>query len=183
MKVYTKKGDKGTTGLIGGSRISKGALQIESYGNVDELNAFIGVLRDQKESERHTEEFIRIQNNLFVIGSLLAEQEGGSKMDLPQVSEEDVQFLEDWIDELDAQLEPMKFFVLPGGNLALSYAHVSRCVCRRAERSCVALSEQQDVDVILLKYLNRLSDLLFLYSRWIAKEYNIKETPWQPRLK
>jgi len=180
MKVYTKKGDKGTTGLIGGARVSKGALQIESYGNVDELNSFVGVLRDQKEAQSHAKEFINVQNTLFVIGSMLAEQEGGSKMELPIVKEEDVTFLENWIDDLDGQLEPMRFFVLPGGNQAMSFAHVARCVCRRAERSCVALSEQQHVDVILLKYLNRLSDLLFVYSRWIAKEFNVEETPWQP---
>lgn len=182
MKVYTKKGDSGTTALIGGVRVSKHSLRIEAYGTVDELNSFVGLLRDQPIDSHTIEILIEIQDRLFTLGSLLAEAPGGSKMELPKIKGEDVELLEGEIDKMDEKLPPMRSFVLPGGHPAISYAHVCRTVCRRAERLVVHLSKEDVIDPILPKYLNRLSDYLFVVSRYIAFQLNIEETPWKPRM-
>lgn len=181
MKVYTKKGDKGTTQLIGGSRVPKSSLRIEAYGTVDELNSYIGLIRDQEINSTSKDQLVEIQDRLFTIGSLLA-SDGTSKMKLPEVHEEDITFLESCIDKMDEELEPMKSFILPGGNTTVSFCHIARCVCRRAERVTVDLDANQEVSPIILTYLNRLSDYLFVLGRMLSKELNATEIPWSPRL-
>lgn len=181
MKIYTKKGDQGKTGLIGGTRVSKGDLRIDAYGTVDELNSYMGLLRDRIVREHDKVRFIEIQDRLFTMGSWLANDPGKSKMSLPEMRSEDVQKLEEWIDEMDGELEPMKSFILPGGNESVSFAHITRCVCRRAERLVVELSNGVEVNPIILSYLNRLSDFLFVYSRLLTKLLNAEEIPWTPR--
>ncbi|MEN9302587.1 MAG: hypothetical protein RL264_1016 [Bacteroidota bacterium] len=182
MKIYTKKGDTGTTGLIGGTRIPKHHLRIESYGTVDELNSYIGVVRDHEVSESTRNQLIEIQDRLFTIGSSLAADPEKSKMKIPDLKETDVELLEAWMDEMDASLPEMRFFVLPGGHKAVSFCHVTRCVCRRAERLAVHLSEDDFVEPLVLKYLNRLSDYLFVLSRKLTQELNAEEQPWHPRV-
>lgn len=181
MKVYTKKGDKGMTSLIGGTRVPKHHLRIESYGTVDELNSYIGVIRDHKIGEHETTVLIEVQDRLFTIGSLLAADPEKSKMKLPELSLADIEFLEKEIDKMDEALPPMRNFVLPGGNQAISFCHVARCVCRRAERITVHLSEESQVDSTIMQYLNRLSDYLFVLSRYLTKKMGATETPWVPR--
>ncbi len=182
MKVYTKKGDKGETSLIGGVRVPKDSLRIEAYGTVDELNSFIGLLRDHDIDQHAKTVLIEIQDRLFTLGSLLAEAPGGSKMQLPQVAEGDIEFLENEIDAMDQVLPPMRSFVLPGGHPAVSVAHVCRTVCRRGERLAVHLNREEGIDPILTKYLNRLSDYLFVLSRKLALDLKVEETPWKPRM-
>lgn len=181
MKVYTKKGDKGDTSLIGGVRVKKSSVRIEAYGTVDELNSYIGLIRDQEVSEQTTEELIEIQDRLFTLGSYLASAPDKAKMKLPSFTDEDVSNLENWIDKMDQDLEPMRAFVLPGGHTTVSFCHIARCVCRRAERLMVELNEDSTIDAILLQYVNRLSDYLFVLSRKLSKDLNAKETPWVPR--
>lgn len=182
MKVYTKKGDKGKTGLIGGTRVPKDSVRIESYGTVDELNSYIGLLRDSIDNESVFSQLLEIQDRLFTMGSLLAADPEKSSMKLPTLKESDVFYLEECIDEMELQLEPMKTFVLPGGHVVVSHIHIARCVCRRAERGVVSLSTEAPIDELVLAYLNRLSDYLFVLSRWMAKELNAIETPWIPRM-
>lgn len=179
MKVYTKKGDKGTTQLIGGTRVPKCSLRIEAYGTVDELNSHIGLVRDQDISQTYIDQLKRIQDRLFTLGSLLAD-DGSSKMKLPSIDDTDVEALENWIDEMDTELEPMRNFILPGGHNTVSYCHIARCVCRRAERIIVDLSQSEKVEEIIIIYLNRLSDYLFTLCRKLGKDLNIEETPWLP---
>lgn len=181
MKVYTKKGDTGTTQLIGGTRVPKHALRIESYGTVDELNAHIGLIRDQEINPLFVTQLIEIQDRLFTLGSLLAADPEANKMKLPEISEEDVIYLENCMDEMDSELPEMKFFVLPGGHPTVSYCHIARCVCRRAERITDNLNESSPVDPIILKYLNRLSDYLFVLSRKLSQDLSATEQPWKPR--
>ncbi len=181
MKIYTKKGDDGTTGLIGGTRISKSDLRIESYGTVDELNSYIGWVRDLSTRKEFANTLIEIQDRLFTIGSHLAADPVKSKMKLPSMSDDDITFLEKSIDEIESQLPEMKSFILPGGHPAVSCCHVTRCVCRRAERLVVALNDVDPVDPVILKYLNRLSDFLFVLARILAKDVNAVETPWVSR--
>lgn len=181
MKVYTKKGDKGTTQLIGGTRVPKSSLRIEAYGTIDELNSYIGLIRDQNIAAESKDQLIEIQDRLFTIGSLLA-SDGNNQMKLPQVTETDVTYLESCIDEMEIELEPMRSFVLPGGHTTVSFCHIARCVCRRAERIVVDLNENDPVDSILLVYLNRLSDYLFVLGRKLAKELKINEVPWKPKM-
>jgi len=183
MKVYTKKGDKGTTQLIGGTRVPKSSLRIEAYGTVDELNSYVGLLRDQQIESKHQERLLEIQDRLFTMGSLLAVDEKGSKMELPGLFESDVENLENWIDDMESGLEPMKSFVLPGGHASVSHTHIARCVCRRAERITVDLGQTAEIPPLLLRYLNRLSDYLFVLSRALTKELNATEIPWVPRMK
>lgn len=183
MKVYTKKGDKGTTQLIGGTRVPKSSLRIEAYGTVDELNSYVGLLRDQEIQAKHKDRLLEIQDRLFTMGSLLAVDENGTKMELPPLFETDVENLEQWIDDMESGLEPMKSFVLPGGHPSVSHTHIARCVCRRAERITVDLSATAEIDPLLLRYLNRLSDYLFVLSRALTKELNAEEIPWVPRMK
>jgi cob(I)alamin adenosyltransferase len=182
MKIYTKKGDEGKTGLIGGTRVSKHALRIDSYGTVDELNSFIGVVRDYDINETYKKQLIEIQDRLFTIGSSLASDPDKSKMKIPDLLESDVEVLEKWMDEMDAELPEMRFFVLPGGNHAVSFCHVARCVCRRAERLIVELAETDFVAPLVLSYMNRLSDYLFVLSRKIAMDLKAEEQPWHPRV-
>ncbi|MFN5031807.1 MAG: cob(I)yrinic acid a,c-diamide adenosyltransferase [Flavobacteriia bacterium] len=182
MKIYTKKGDSGTTGLIGGTRVLKSSLRIESYGTIDELNSYIGVVRDQGIDIKYIEQLIEIQDRLFTIGSSLASDPEKSNMKIPDLKIEDISLLENWMDEMDAELPEMKFFVLPGGHQAVSFCHVARCVCRRSERLIVDLSQHEFVAELVTAYINRLSDYLFVLSRKIAQDLNVNEQPWKPRM-
>ena len=181
MKIYTKKGDSGKTSLIGGTRVPKHHLRIESYGTVDELNSYIGLIRDQDISAQDIEALLEIQDRLFTIGSHLATDPGKSKMVLPELLETDITFLENEIDRMDDLLEEMRSFVLPGGHTAVSYSHIARCVCRRAERIAVQLAEGSEVDEKIISYLNRLSDYLFTLSRKLTKDLKAKEIAWVPK--
>jgi cob(I)alamin adenosyltransferase len=182
MKVYTKKGDKGTTGLIGGTRVAKHHLRIEAYGTVDELNSYIGLIRDQDIDEGSKTLLIEIQDRLFTMGSMLANDPEKSKMQLPPLFESDVIKLEDAMDDMDKNLPPMKSFVLPGGHTTVSYCHVARCVCRRAERIATHLNAEIGVDELVLSYLNRLSDYLFVLARKLTLDLQVSELPWVPRM-
>ena len=184
MKIYTKTGDKGTTSLIGGTKVSKSHIRIETYGTVDELNSFIGLCSDYITDENSHTTLKEIQDRLFTIGSSLAcDAEKEPMFKLPDLIETDITFLEDEIDKMNELLPPMKFFVLPGGHLAVSNLHVARCVCRRAERLCVSMQENElFIDPIVIKYINRLSDYLFVLARYIGKINNVIEIPWKPRI-
>lgn len=181
MKIYTKKGDGGQTGLIGGTRVSKDEIRIHSYGTVDELNSWIGMVRDQDEKKRHQDILISIQTNLFTLGSHLATDFSKSKMTLPEIEANFIADLENEIDSLEKDLKPMTNFILPGGHVAVSSIHLARCVCRRAERLVVQMSDQFPVDELIIQYLNRLSDYLFVLSRSMAKDTNSEEIPWITR--
>lgn len=180
-KIYTKTGDKGETSLIGGTRLPKQHVRIEAYGSVDELNSHVGLLRDVAEEQALIDLLIGIQDRLFTIGSHLANDPQKSKMKLPAINNEDVGVLEKAIDAIDGQVPPMKSFVLPGGHVFVSYCHIARCVCRRAERAVLRLAEQEPVDEIHGRYLNRLSDYLFMLSRYLSHKLNAKEIPWVPK--
>jgi cob(I)alamin adenosyltransferase len=182
MKIYTKKGDEGKTGLIGGTRVMKSSMRIEAYGTTDELNSYIGLLRDQEIDPNYVEQLIEIQDRLFTIGSILASDPEKSIMKIPDLRTEDVELLEKWMDEMDEMLPEMKSFILPGGHTTVSYCHIARCVCRRGERIIVDLSSSEFVDAIVLKYMNRLSDYLFVLGRKIAQDLNATEQPWKPRM-
>lgn len=183
-KIYTKTGDKGTTGLIGGTKVPKSHLRIEAYGTVDELNSFIGLLTDHLNAAGTTTPLLKvIQDRLFTIGSSLAcDPEKEPKLKIPDLKDEDILTLEKEIDRMMSELPPMRSFLLPGGHIAVSTAHITRCVCRRAERACVRLQDQQlFVDPLVLRYLNRLSDYLFVLARYTAQLLYIPEIPWSPR--
>ena len=182
MKIYTKKGDEGKTGLIGGTRVSKNDLKINAYGTVDELNAYIGLLRDLINDDLFASQLIEIQDRLFTAGSLLAVSDSGCQMVLPTISKNDIENLENWIDAMDESLPEMKSFVLPGGHEVVSTCHIARTICRRSERCIVTLNEHAEVNPILLAYFNRLSDYLFTLGRSMASKLNIKETPWSPKM-
>jgi cob(I)alamin adenosyltransferase len=182
MKIYTKTGDLGSTSLFGGKRVSKADLRIETYGTVDELNSFLGLVRDQEVNLKRKDELIEIQDRLFTIGSVLATEPGNTKVKTPALKEDDVTFLETKIDEMEAKLPPLRSFVLPGGHASVSHCHVTRTVCRRAERICISLSQHEVIDPLIIKYLNRLSDYLFVLSRKMAQELKAEETPWKPRM-
>lgn len=181
MKIYTKTGDEGNTSLFGGKRVSKADLRINSYGTVDELNSWIGVLRDQEVNGTRVSALIEIQNCLFVIGSMLATEPGNTKVKIPMLSENDIVFLEREIDAMDSTLLPMRSFVLPGGHQSVSFGHLARTVCRRAERLVIELHLAEPVNPIVIKYLNRLSDYLFILCRKMAMDLGIIETPWKPQ--
>lgn len=178
MKVYTKTGDKGTTSLFGGLRVSKAHDRINAYGTVDELNSYIGILRDQDINADRHDFLVDIQDRLFTLGSILATEPGNTKVQLPELTDADVGRLEEEMDSMDQHLEPMKNFVLPGGHQSVSFCHIARCVCRRAERLVILLQESEEVDAVIVQYLNRLSDYLFVLSRLMTKELNAPETPW-----
>lgn len=182
FKIYTKTGDKGHTSLIGGTRVPKFDIRIEAYGTVDELNSFIGLIRDQAIDKRSVDTLLEVQDRLFTIGSLLAADPEKNKMTLPQIAENDIEFLEKEIDAMNEHLPEMKSFVLPGGHTTVSFCHIARCVCRRAERCVLRLNEEQPVSELIYKYLNRLSDYLFVLSRHITQTLNAPETPWKPRV-
>lgn len=157
--------------------MSKTHLRIESYGTLDELNSHVGMLRDL--SDLRSDELIWVQNQLFSMGSVLAMEKENSSWNLPEIKEDDIAQLEQWMDQMDQELEPMKNFVLPGGHPAVSEAHICRTVCRRAERLVIALSQETDLNEQNLAFLNRLSDYFFVYARWLTKEYGINEIPWK----
>jgi cob(I)alamin adenosyltransferase len=180
MKIYTKTGDEGFTSLYGGKRVSKGVLRIEAYGTVDELNSWIGLLHDLEVNVVREKILISIQQQLFVIGSILAADPGSDKIKLPALKEDDIIALESEIDEMEKNLLPMRHFVLPGGHQSVSFCHITRTVCRRAERYVIRLNEEEPVNALVIKYLNRLSDFLFVLSRKMGAELNAKETPWIP---
>ncbi len=182
MKIYTRTGDKGQTGLLGGTRVPKNDPRIEAYGTVDELNSHIGMLRDLAQGH-HGEMLLEIQNTLFAIGSRLASgsEEEAEKFKVPQVTDDDIAKMEKAMDAMDAELEPMRNFILPGGHTAVSQAHICRTVCRRAERRVIELSTGSDVPEVIVRYLNRLSDLLFMLSRHLGKLMGVPEIPWKPR--
>ncbi len=182
MKIYTRTGDKGQTGLLGGTRVQKNDPRIEAYGTVDELNSHLGMLRDLA-APHHQDLVITIQNTLFAIGSRLASgsEEEARKFKVPEVSDQEIIALENAMDAMDAELEPMRNFILPGGHAAVSQAHICRTVCRRAERRVIDLGVEVDLPEVIVRYLNRLSDLLFMMSRHLAKLNSVKDIPWKPR--
>lgn len=178
MKVYTRTGDAGTTGLLGGTRLPKNHIRIEAYGTVDELNSHIGLLRDHDAANPYREALIAIQNDLFTLGSHLASDPEKNKMALPELPVERIEALEFAMDSLDTDLPEMRNFVLPGGHPAISQCHVTRCVCRRAERATIALAQQSFVADHLIRYLNRLSDYFFVLSRKLSHDLGVEESPW-----
>jgi cob(I)alamin adenosyltransferase len=182
MKVYTKTGDKGQTSLIGGTRVPKHHIRIESYGTVDELNSYIGLIRDQNIDDHSKKILIEIQDRLFTIGSSLASDPERSKMKIPDLKEDDVTLLEKEIDKMNETLPEMRSFILPGGHTTVSYCHIARCVCRRAERMTIHLSEDSFVAELVIKYLNRLSDYLFVLARKLSFDLDAEEIPWKARM-
>jgi cob(I)alamin adenosyltransferase len=182
MKIYTKTGDAGTTSLFGGKRVSKADLRIDAYGTVDELNSFIGLVRDQEVNKKRNAVLIEIQDRLFTIGSVLATEPGNTKVKIPSLAEMDIKYLEEEIDIMEASLPPMKNFILPGGHQSVSYCHVARTVCRRCERLIIALHLVEAIDEMVIKYINRLSDYLFVLARKMTQELNVEESPWKPRM-
>ena len=182
MKIYTKTGDKGTTSLIGGTRVPKYDLRIECYGTVDELSAWVGLIRDQEIDKEIIVNLIEVQDRLFTIESMLACDTDPSMLQIPGIADRDIQFLEQQIDSMTKELHVLKSFLLSGGHAIVSYCHIARTICRRAERLVIRLSEEQNVDPLILVYLNRLSDYLFVLSRKIGKDKNVLETLWKPRI-
>ena len=182
MKIYTKTGDKGKTSLIGGTRVLKNHIRIETYGTVDELNSYIGLIRDQLIDDDSKNSLIEIQDRLFTIGSSLASDPEKSTMKIPDLNEKDITFLEQEIDKMNETLPEMKSFILPGGHTTVSFCHIARCVCRRAERLTINLSETSFVAELVIKYLNRLSDYLFMLSRKLSQYLMVREIPWKPRM-
>jgi len=182
-KIYTKTGDKGTTSLIGGKKIPKSHLRIDAYGNVDELNSYIGLCRDMLTDEQNRTIILAIQDRLFTIGSSLAsDPDKETKMKLPRLGEADILLLENEIDRMTDAIPPMRNFILPGGHVILSHIHIARCICRRAERSVVKLQiKKEEVEPVVLKYLNRLSDYLFILARFTGHQMGVEEIPWKPR--
>lgn len=179
MKIYTKVGDKGQTSLFGGTKVKKNHYRIEAYGTVDELNAYIGLLRDFETNEHREKILISIQNLLFSIGSMLAAESEKAKSHVPKLEESDIEMLEKEVDSIDERLEPMRFFILPGGHQWISFCHIARTVCRRAERMVIQMDEKEKVDPLIIKFLNRLSDYLFILARIVTKELKLDETPWK----
>jgi cob(I)alamin adenosyltransferase len=183
MKIYTKTGDQGLTSLIGGARVPKSSLRIDCYGTVDELNSYVGLLRDQEVNVKRRDLLKEIQDRLFTIGSHLAtdpSQEVHKR--LPDLHAADVDLLEAEMDLMNESLPPLREFVLPGGHPSVSFGHVARCVCRRAERLAVQLREESPVEDLVVMYLNRLSDYLFVLSRAMASDLGVGEVTWKPRL-
>jgi cob(I)alamin adenosyltransferase len=182
MKIYTRTGDTGQTGLLGGARVSKNDPRIEAYGTIDELNSHTGMLRDLAQ-HHHADLLLEIQNTLFAIGSRLASQSDAEaqKFKVPTVTDHDITALEKAMDAMDSELEPMRNFILPGGHPAVSQAHICRTVCRRAERRVIELGQSTDVPEVIIRYLNRLSDLFFMLARHLGKMLNASEIPWRPR--
>ncbi len=185
MKIYTKTGDTGETSLFGGTRVKKYNLRIEAYGTTDELNSHIGMIRDQKINQHTMKSLIKIQNELFTIGSMLATppnkeqlKNGKDRLKIPKTNESDILYLENEIDKMNEKLPPMKHFILPGGHTTVSFCHIARCVCRRTERIIVELNDNEYVNDNIIKYLNRLSDYLFVLARKLTLDNNATEIPW-----
>lgn len=188
MKIYTKTGDKGTTALFGGTRVPKHHIRIESYGTVDELNSYIGLVRDQKIDSHHQEMLMKIQDRLFTIGAILATdpnkailKSGQERLNIPKISSEDIEKLEKEMDRMNEDLPTMTHFVLPGGHQTVSFCHIARCVCRRAERLATALYEIEPFQNETLMYLNRLSDYLFVLARKLTQDLSAEEVKWIPK--
>jgi cob(I)alamin adenosyltransferase len=188
MKIYTKTGDKGTTALFGGTRVPKDHIRIESYGTVDELNSYIGLLRDQEINIHYKEILIEVQDRLFTVGAILATppdkevmKNGELRLQKLGISNTDIELLENEIDAMEAVLPPMTHFVLPGGHSIVSYCHIARCVCRRAERLAVHLNQNEPISGIVIQYLNRLSDYLFVLARKLSYDLKAEEVKWIPR--
>ncbi|ULQ50649.1 cob(I)yrinic acid a,c-diamide adenosyltransferase [Flavihumibacter fluvii] len=184
LKIYTKTGDTGNTSLIGGTKVPKSHIRIETYGTVDELNSYIGFCSDQLFHEPSKNMLKEVQDRLFTIGSSLAcDPEKEPLMKIPDLRESDIELLEIEIDRMNEMIPAMKFFILPGGHPAISSLHVARCVCRRAERLCVHMQQENIfVELLVIKYLNRLSDYLFVLSRFIGHELGVEEIPWKARV-
>jgi len=187
MKIYTKKGDKGITSLFGGKKVPKYHIRVEAYGTIDELNAYIGLLHDQSIGEAIKTSLFKIQNELFVIGSSLATppeskklKSGKERLQIEKINPQQISFLENEIDRMNESLPTMTHFILPGGHTIVSYCHIARNICRRAERRIVALSEESHVDETILSYLNRLSDYLFVLARKLTLDLGAKEILWIP---
>ncbi|MGB7394738.1 MAG: cob(I)yrinic acid a,c-diamide adenosyltransferase [Pricia sp.] len=187
MKIYTKTGDDGTTGLIGGTRIEKHHIRIESYGTVDELNSWLGLLRDQEMDASLKKSLIKIQEKLFIIGAILAtdpaknsSKKAKKRTAHPEISDFDIEYVEEQIDEMQVSLPPMTHFILPGGHPSVSYCHIARTVCRRAERQCTLLHENTPFDGRVLKFINRLSDYLFVLARILSQKLGAEEIKWIP---
>jgi cob(I)alamin adenosyltransferase len=183
MKIYTKTGDKGTTSLIGGTRVPKHHMRIETYGTVDELNSYIGMIRDLSAENEHLDIVLNeIQDRLFTIGSHLAADPEKSRMKLPDLQEEDVKLLENEIDSMNESLPELRSFILPGGHTTSSWCHLARCVCRRCERLVSHLSEENEVHPVVIVYINRLSDYLFVLARKVLLDHKKYEINWKPRV-
>ena len=180
MKIYTKKGDKGQTSLIGGKRVAKHHIRIEAYGTVDELNSYIGLLLCFKNDSANKKVLSEIQDRLFTIGSLLASAPG-SKMMVPDLIQSDVEMIENSIDRMNEKLSPLKSFILPGGNEQIAHIHIARCVCRRAERLIVKVNLKEPLEPLIIEYINRLSDYLFTLARFAAYQSKTSEIEWRPR--
>ncbi|WP_108801620.1 cob(I)yrinic acid a,c-diamide adenosyltransferase [Aquimarina sp. Aq107] len=188
MKIYTKTGDKGTTALFGGTRVPKHHIRIDSYGTVDELNSHIGLIRDQQIDELSKTVLVTIQDKLFTVGAVLATdpekatlKNGQKRLNIPTISIEDITLLETEIDRMNESLPPMTHFVLPGGHQTVSFCHIARCVCRRAERLATALYELEPFEATTLQYLNRLSDYLFVLARKLSYDLQANEIQWIPQ--
>lgn len=179
MKIYTKTGDDGSTLLWGGGRVSKAHLRIETYGTVDELNSYMGLLRDHTDNSSYRSLLKIIQDTLFVVGSNLAANPEKSKLATPPLDNKEIELLEQTIDDMDANLPPLRHFILPGGHPTVSFCHLARCVCRRAERLCVALAEQEYVAPNIIPYLNRLADFLFVLARQLSQDLGAEEIIWK----
>ncbi len=188
MKIYTKTGDKGQTSLFGGTRVPKYHNRIEAYGTTDELNSFIGLIRDQKIDKNTFDTLIKIQNDIFTLGAMLATpkdkeklKNGKDRLNIPIITQIDIHFLENEIDKMNESLPTMTNFILPGGHTTVSYCHIARCVCRRAERIVVSISKSEGIDPNILGYLNRLSDYLFVLARKLTIDNQAIEIAWKPR--
>ena len=188
MKIYTKTGDKGTTALFGGTRVPKHHIRIESYGTIDELNSHIGLIRDQDIDQLHKNVLMEIQDRLFTVGGILATdpekatlKNGKERLNIPKISEADIKLLEDNMDSMNAALPPMTHFVLPGGHQTVSFCHIARTVCRRAERLASHLNTLEPFQPETLMYINRLSDYLFVLARKLSHDLNAEEVKWIPK--
>ncbi|MCS5489252.1 cob(I)yrinic acid a,c-diamide adenosyltransferase [Algoriphagus limi] len=182
MKIYTKTGDEGITSLLGGIRVPKSDLRIDAYGTVDELNSYVGLLRDQEVNGERSDVLKEIQDRLFTIGADLATSPGKDKVKKPDLFEKDIEFLEAQMDQMEASLPPLTAFILPGGHQSVSFCHLARTVCRRTERLVVELASYEEVNTLVIKYLNRLSDYFFILGRKMAQELGVEEVTWSPRI-
>ena len=187
MKIYTKTGDKGKTSLFGGTRVPKHHIRIEAYGTVDELNSYIGLVRDQKIDAHTIKILLKIQNELFTLGAMLAtppEKEvlknGTERLNINKINEDSIAILESEMDQMNETLPPMTHFILPGGHTTVSFCHIARCICRRAERICTQLIDESPLNPQIIMYLNRLSDYLFVLARKLTIDNQAQEIPWIP---
>lgn len=187
MKIYTKTGDQGTTALFGGTRVPKNHVRIEAYGTVDELNSYIGLIRDQEIPALEKQTLLAIQHHLFTVGAILATdpekavlKNGKERLNIPKITPDTLVFLEDEIDRMEENLTPMTHFILPGGHTTVSFCHIARCVCRRSERLSVQLDQEEAVEPEVLMYLNRLSDYLFVLARKLTFDLQADEIKWIP---